>query len=308
MTTQQLFNAIFNVSLTLMVVTLVAGLGLGMSVSQIVAPMRRVWLLLGTVLVNTILAPLIAIGVCELFPISDQTRDGVVIVTIAAAGPAGMKAAELAKRADMAMALSFTIVLQLLNIVAAPLWARAIISGATVNVWSIVGDLLLLVLLPLVVGLVLHARYTEHAPSWKAGLEKTSNISLVVALGVGIGVNWQLLVSSIGSWVLVASAVISLIYAAAGWLVAIRDTRAAITISMVSAFRFTPIGLIVISTVLNNQGVYLTPALIFALVDTIVPFALGAEIGRFVSRQPVQLPSTPDATVHAQPRAAGHHG
>ena len=49
---------------------------------------------------------------------------------------------------------------------------------------------------------------------------------------------------------------------------------------MISAMRFTPIGLVVISTVLDNEGAYLTPALLFAFVDTIVPFAIAAEVGR----------------------------
>jgi len=57
-----------------------------------------------------------------------------------------------------------------------------------------------------------------------------------------------------------------------------------ITSSNIAAMRFTPIGLLVISTVLHNQGAYLTPALLFALVGTFVPLAAGAEIGRFVSR------------------------
>ena len=57
--------------------------------------------------------------------------------------------------------------------------------------------------------------------------------------------------------------------------------------------RFTPIGLLVISTVLHNQGTYLTPALVAGFIDTVVPFAIAAEIGRFVSRhQPEPAPTT----------------
>lgn len=284
MSTQQLFNALFNASLVIMIITLVASLGFALTPSQILAPMRKVRLLISTVVVNTILAPLIAIGVCHLFPLTEEARTGVAVVTIAAAGPAGMKACELAKRNDMAMALSFTIVLQLLNIIAAPIWADQIISGATVNVWSIVGDLLLLVLAPLVVSMLLHARYPEH-DSWKTGLEKTSNISLVVALGLGIAVNWSLLTSSVGSWVIAASSVLALVYIVVGWVVAGLGTRESeVTISMVSGMRFTPIGLIVISTVLHNEGAYLTPALIFGLMDTVVPFLVAAELGRLAIR------------------------
>jgi BASS family bile acid:Na+ symporter len=284
MTAHALFNAIFNASLVIMVTTLVASLGLGLTVRQILAPMNRVWLLLGTIVVNSILAPLIAIGICDLFPISSQGRTGLEVVTIAAAGPAGMKACEFAKRADMAMALSFTIVLQLVNIVAAPLWAKQIISGANVSLWSIVQDLLLLVLAPLVVGQLLRYRYPAHADGWKPQLEKISNIALVIALGVGIAVNWTLLVDALGSWVIVCSAVMSVAFALSGWVVGLRDRQAATTISMVSAMRFTPIGLVVIATVLHNQGPYLIPALIFGLVDTIIPFAIGLELGRLEGR------------------------
>jgi hypothetical protein len=52
-----------------------------------------------------------------------------------------------------------------------------------------------------------------------------------------------------------------------------------ITTSLISAFKFTPVGLVVIASVLHNQSAYLTPALVFVLVDTIVPLFLGVEIG-----------------------------
>jgi BASS family bile acid:Na+ symporter len=299
MTAANVFNGIFNASLVVMLLTLVAGLGMTFSVKQILEPLNRVWLLAGIVVVNSGLAPLVAIGVCHVFPLTSQGRVGVEIVTIAAAGPAGLKACELAKRADLAMAVSFTIVLQLINIVAAPLWAKAIVTGAKVNPWSIVTDLLILVLAPLVAGLILRGRYPEHRHVWKAGLEKISNIALYVLIAFGLAANWKAVVTSLGSWVILASAVIVAVYIVLGWAVAFRNRKAAITISMVSAMRFTPIGLIVISTVLHNNGAYLTPALLFALVDTFIPFAAAAEIGRAVSHgapKPASAAPPPRAT------------
>src|SRR5215471_12023452 len=171
MSVAHLFNAIFNAGLTVFVLTLVTSLGMTFSVKQILEPVRRVWLLAGTVVLNSGLAPLVAIGICHLFPLSAQARDGVELVMIAAGGPACLKSCELAKRADVAMAVSFTIVLQLVNIVAVPLWAKGIITGATVNPWSIVGDLLLLVLAPLVVGFILRGRYPEHRDRGRSGGE-----------------------------------------------------------------------------------------------------------------------------------------
>ena len=181
--------------------------------------------------------------------------------------------------------------------VAAPFWAEAIISGATVKPASIFVDLLFLVLIPLVVGMVLRSRHPEHASGWKGGLEKVSNIALYIALAAGIAVNWEDVVSSVGTWVVVASAVIILVYVVLGWAVGLRDTETTITVSMVSSMRFTLIGLVVIATVLNGQGEYLTPALIFALVDTLIPFALAVEIGRYFTRTSATPSSTPAGEV-----------
>lgn len=311
MTAQDLFNAIFNASLAVMVTTLVAGLGLSLTVRQILEPLRRVWVLLATVLVNSVLAPLIAIGICHAFPLSTEHRVGLELATIAAAGPVGMKAAQFTKRADMAMALSFTIVLQLLNIAAAPLWAKQVVTGATVDLWTIVKDLLLLVLAPLVIGLVLRGRHPDHADGWKDGLEKASNIALVTAIAVGLAVNWSLLVSSLGSWVMVASAVIVIAYIVVGWIAGrLGGAETAVTVSMVSSMRFTPIGLVVIAAVLNNQGAYLIPALLFSLVDTVIPLAVGVEWGRAArhAKAPaaagVAAASTPRGTAPTAGRAA----
>lgn len=291
MSAEKLFNDLFGAGLVTMLITLVASLGMTFSVGQILAPVKRVWLLLATIAVNSALAPLIAIGVCHALPLSKQAAIGVELVTIAAIGPAALKACALAKRADMPMAVSYCIVLGVLNIILAPLWAKAMVSGATVSVLHILGNLVLIVLLPLVVGAVLLARYPDHAPGWKAGLEKISDIALYIAIAAGIAVNWRTVVSTLGSWVIVASVVIILVYIAVGWLAGSwHDKQAAITISMLSSLRFTPVGLFVIATVLKNQSAYLAPALIFCLLDTFIPFGAGAELGRYFTRAAKRQP------------------
>ena len=123
-----------------MLISLVASLGMTFSVHQILAPVRRVWLLLATIAVNAALAPLIAIGICHVLPLSKEAAIGVELVTIASIGPAALKACQLAKGANMPMAVSYTIVLGVLNIVLAPLWAKAMVSGATVSVLHILGE------------------------------------------------------------------------------------------------------------------------------------------------------------------------
>jgi predicted Na+-dependent transporter len=84
MSAAHLFNAIFNAGLTVFLLTLVTSLGMTFGVKQILEPVRRVWLLTGAVVLNSGLAPLVAIGICHLFPLTTQARDGVELVMIAA--------------------------------------------------------------------------------------------------------------------------------------------------------------------------------------------------------------------------------
>jgi BASS family bile acid:Na+ symporter len=280
MTALELFNVLFNAGLVVMIVTLVLSLGMGFTLAQVLAPLRRVGVIVAAVVVNAVLVPAVAWGTSSLFAVSSEQRAAIVLVSAAAAGPAGLKACQFAKRADMALAVSLVVILMLVNIVAAPLWAQAVVTGASVSTWMIIKDLLLLVLVPLVIGLVIKARYAEHAASWGPALERASNIALVIAIAAGFAVNWHDLVALVGSRVIVVSTVVAVAGAALGWVAAYRRRDMAIASSMVSAMRFTPIGLVVIMTQLDGNGAYLAPALVFALVDTIVPFVLGLEIGR----------------------------
>ena len=295
MTVDQLFNAVFNAGLFVMIVTLVMSLGMGFTVGQVVAPLRRVWVFVLAVAINVVVVPLVAWGLAKAFPMTSDQVTGLVLVCVASAGPAGLKAAQLAKRADMALAVSLVIVLQLINIVAAPLWAQAVVTGATVSATMIIKDLLLLVLVPLVLGLIGHARYTEHAEAWKSGLEKISNIALYIAIVAGLAVNWADIVSLLGSWVLVAASVMILVFMALGALIGLRDRSVAISGAMVTGMRFQPIGLIIITTQLGGNSAYLAPALVFALIDTVLMFGIGIEIGR---RQPTAKPTANPASPH----------
>ena len=70
------------------------------------------------------------------------------------------------------------VVLQLVKIVAVPLWAGKVVTGASISAWDIVKSLLALVLIPLVVGLFVRARYADHAKTWEPEMVKAANLAL----------------------------------------------------------------------------------------------------------------------------------
>jgi predicted Na+-dependent transporter len=155
-----------------------------------------------------------------------------------------------------------------------------VVSGASLSAWDILKSLLELVLIPLIVGLIARARYADHASEWTAGLTKIANIALVIALAAGISVNWQTIVDLLGSWVLVASIMIAAIALALGMLLGGKHAETRTTTGLVSAMRFGSLGLIIIGTQLNGNAAYLGPALVFTLLDFVLPLVLAIEIGR----------------------------
>ena len=302
MTAQQLLTALFNAGIVISVVATVLSLGMTFTVRELVAPLHRVVLVAAMVVLNAGVIPAVAWGIAEILPVSSKYVPGLVLVTLGAGGAAALKAAQLAKRADLALAVSVVVVLQLVDIVAVPLWAGQVVTGASISAWSIVKSLLLLVLLPLVVGLLIRARYADHAKDWRVELVKVANLALVVALATGISANWSTVVSMFGSWVIGTAIIIVIVAAVLGLLPGLLGGKSAeirTTTGMVSVFRFTSLGLIIIGAELHGNPVYLGPALTFALVDFIVPLALAVEIGhRARTPEPVPQPD-PAGSAHA---------
>src|SRR5579872_4751569 len=171
-TAQQLLTALFDAGIAISVGATVLSLGMSFTVGQLVAPLHRVTLVVAMVVLNAGVIPAVAWGIAEIMPMGSKYVPGLVLATIGAGSAASLKAVQLAKRADLPLAVSVVVVLQLVNIVAVPLWAGQVVTGASISAWDIVKSLLLLVLLPLVIGLLIRARYADHAKDWQPGLVK----------------------------------------------------------------------------------------------------------------------------------------
>jgi len=280
MSADQLLTALFNAGIAISIGATVLALGMTFTVGQLTAPLRRVGLVVAMVGLSAVVIPAIAWGIAVGLPIKDTYVDGLVLATLGAGSAGAIKAAQLAKRADLPLAVSMVVVLQLVNIVSVPIWAGQVVSGASLSAWDILKSLLELVLIPLIVGLIARARYADHAREWTAGLTKIANIALVIALAAGISVNWQTIVDLFGSWVLVASIVIAAIALALGMLLGRKSAETRTTTGLVSGMRFGSLGLIIIGTQLNGNAGYLGPALVFTLLDFVLPLVLAIEIGR----------------------------
>lgn len=248
MNATKLLNDLFNAGIVISIAATVLSLGMSFTVAQVLAPLRRVSIVVIMVVLNAAVIPAAAWGIARAFSLSDAATAGLTLAAIGAGSAASLKAAQLARRADLPLAVSVVVVVQLVNIAAVPLWAGAVVSGASISIGDIVSNLIALVLAPLAIGLVIRARYFDHATRWQPELVRIANLALVIALAAGISVNWDTITSLFGSRVLVASVVVIVVALGVGYLVGLRDAKTRTTTALVTGMRFGSLGLIVIGT------------------------------------------------------------
>ena len=279
MTADQLLTVLFNAGIAISVVATVMSLGMSFTLGQLIAPLRRVTLVLAMVVLNALVIPAAAWGIAEVSPMDDKYVAGLVLAVIGAGGAGSLKAAQLVQRADLPLAVSVVVVLQLVDIIAVPVWAGQVVTGASISAWDIVKNLLVLVLLPLAIGLVIRARYVEHAGNWQGDLVRVANLALAIALATGVAANWSTIKSMFGSWVVVTALAIVAVASLLGVLLGAKSAEVRLTTGLVSSLRYTSLGLIIIGTQLDADPIYLGPAITFALVDFVIPLAVAIEIG-----------------------------
>jgi BASS family bile acid:Na+ symporter len=270
----------FDVGVAVAIVATVASLGLSLTISAVVAPLRRVGLVIGLIAVNVVVIPLVAWGLTVSFGLSDEAASGVTLAAIGSGGAAGLKASQLSGRADLALAVSMVVVLQVLNLVVVPLWAGQVVSGATISRVTILQNLIVLVLAPLLVGLSVRERSEAIASRWRPILVRIANLSLVIALGAGIAVNWGSLVELAISRVMVVSVLIVVFAVVCGMLVGGRDPATRAAAGLVSGMRFAALGLVIVASQLDGMPSVLGPALIYALIDIVVAIAIALAMAR----------------------------
>ena len=285
---EDLSTVLLNAGLAVAIVTTVLSLGMTFPVAQLVAPLRRVRLVVAMLILNTMVLPALAWAVATAAPIGPAYVAGIALAAIGSAGAAGLKAAQLSQRADLPLAVSLVVVLQLANLVAVPLWAAVVATGASLSRLRILQSLLVLVLVPLVAGAVVRTRSEGLAARLRPVLIRVANVALAVALITGIVANREVLLSVIGSWVLPVALAIAALGLVLGLLVGGGDGPTRITTSLVSGMRFAALGLIIVGTRFPGQDEYLASAITFSLVDFVVMLVVAVGIGRRVS--PRRLP------------------
>jgi bile acid:Na+ symporter, BASS family len=153
--------------------------GLMVTIRDLIAPVHNRRLLTLSLFANFIIVPLIALFLIILIPMNQELAAGLLLVSIAAGAPSTAKVAQFTG-GNVAQAVSLTIIMTIITIVLMPFLIPLILEGAQVDPLYVLGNLVVMILLPIFVGIIIKSRSEPLAARLRPIMDWTSNISIAV--------------------------------------------------------------------------------------------------------------------------------
>ena len=212
MTLLELSQAAISVAMLGFVVSSMLAMGLGLTVHEILAPLRNVRLILLSLVANFVLMPFVAIALGRLLRLDGPLGVGLLLLGTAAGAPFLPKLAQIAK-GNLAFAVGMMVLLMVVTVAYLPLVLPSLLPGVSVNPAKIARSLFLLMLLPLAGALAFRARFPDASARVKPVLDRISNLSLILLMVLLSVVNVKSVLAVFGTGGILAG----LLFLAAGY-------------------------------------------------------------------------------------------
>jgi BASS family bile acid:Na+ symporter len=199
------------------VVSSMLAMGTGLTVAQIIEPLRNIRLVLLALLANFLLMPAGAVALAKVLRLDEPFGVGLLLLGCAAGAPFLPKLAELAK-GNLAFAVGVMVLLMVVTVGYLPIVLPVLLPGVTVDPWQIARSLVLLMLLPLAAGLALKSYYEDFATRTKPVLDRISNVSLILLVLLITAANIEKVLQVFGTFGILAGLLFIALGVGIGWL------------------------------------------------------------------------------------------
>ena len=194
----EFLEVVAKLAVLVFVVACMAAAGLGLSVRDVVAPLRRARLVLLAVIANFVVAPALAFALTEVVPLDRPYATGLLLLGGAAGAPFLPKLAQLAK-GDFAFSVGLMLLLTVGSVVFMPVVLPLLIPGLSADPWPILRPLLVTMLLPLAAGMAVRRQSERWASRLRSVFGIVSNVSMILAVVLLIGLNFGAMIGTFGS-------------------------------------------------------------------------------------------------------------
>ena len=250
------------------VLSSMVALGLGLTVAQILAPLRNTRLVVLSLLANFVLMPLGALALASVLRLDPPLGVGLLLLGLAAGAPFLPKLAQLAK-GHLAFAVGAMVLLMVVTVGYLPLVLPLLLPGVSVDPVTIARSLFLLMLLPLALALAVRARFPVMAARSKSVLDRVSTLSLILLTLLIVVANVSNVLSIFGTRGILAGLLFIAIGFGTGWFLGGPDVENRRVLALGTAQRNIAAALVVASQSFSDPKVVVM-VVVVAIVGLLV--------------------------------------
>lgn len=274
-------QAAISICMIAFVLSSMLAMGLGLRVSDIVAPLRNWRLVILALLANFVVMPFAALTLARTLRLEESMGIGLLLLGMAAGAPFLPTLAQMA-RGNLAFAVGLMVLLMVITVGYVPVVLPLLLPGVSVNPAQIARSLVLLMLLPLGSALAVKANRPGLAATIKPFFDKTSNLSLIALMALQTLLNVRSVVAVFGTGGILAGVLFLAVGFIVGWALggAARETRSVLGLG--TAQRNIAAALVVANQSFDDPNVVVM-VVVIAIVGLLTLIPLSRALGRRVA-------------------------
>jgi BASS family bile acid:Na+ symporter len=169
--------------------------------------------------------------------------------------------------------------IMVLTIIIVPVVLPLIIPEVDISAWDIAKSLVILMLIPLVIGGIIKARYVETAKKIVPIFNQASNLSLIVLIVLMLILNWNYIISVIGTGAIASIVVLVGAAVLAGYLLGGKEKENKQVLALGTGQRNLAAAMVIAVQNFENP-IVMTMVIVAGVVGVVILFITAGEFGR----------------------------
>lgn len=276
----EIFEIIFNISMLIFVVGSMITIGLGLTISQIIAPFKNIKIVILVLIANFVLVPLFAFGMVQWLPVSEGVGIGIILLSLSGGAPFIPMVVGVAK-GHVGGAVGLMVLLLIVTIFFMPIAVPILLPGTSVSSWDIAKSLVSIMLIPLVIALFIKARFSGFAARIQPFSAKLTSLSILILIISVLYLYTETIITSVS-----ILAVILMFFLGAmviGDFAAGRIIDRRVIFSVGTGLRNPPVAILVASQNFSTEPVAAIVPLLAAIVGLLILLPLAIMLGKKVA-------------------------
>jgi len=291
----EILTVIVKVGALMFIVSSMLAMGFSLTVPQIIAPLKNLRLVVVALALNFVAVPLVVWAIQAVMDLDQDIYTGLVLMGTAAGAPFLPKLAEAAK-GNAAFSVALMVLLMVVTVVYMPLVLPLLLSGVSINAWDIAKSLIFLMLLPLGIALFVKARWSEIADGLHPLMAQASSIGIVILIVGGVILQWDNIVSLIGTGGLIAIVIFLLVALVLGYFAGGSDAGTRSVMGLGTAQRNLSAAMVVAAQNFSDKPNVLLTVIVAGIIGLVLLMPIAGELGKRMSSTGSSAEATPSTT------------